>query len=197
MWYNIAFVLIVFIALFIGFTGYSIAKENTSDKGAFEQLSRTDYAVKLGKLTEVPPEFNPDVGAMCYDMGPPNDRIDIICPDCGSSTLYPTPYEYVFDKIKDYRNIVKKITKIDVKLDETQFCITCGQNLKTKPQACLIVKYGKKAKEHKSCNLSTENLNILYEYSEGMKEHTTPSGEVVPMKKYKKLLKEMLGANPQ
>jgi len=194
MWYSAVFIAVIFLACFLGFTGYSIAKENANNKeSAFEQLSKTDYQVKLKQLPVESPELGPDIGAMCYDMAPPPDRIDVICPDCGSSTLYPTPYEYMFEKNEEYRNLVKKITKIDVKLDESQFCSTCGKKLKRNPQICLIVKYGKDAKEHKSCNVSTENLNILYEYSEGMTEHKTLSGELVPISHYKKLLKEMLG----
>ncbi len=199
MWYSVVLVLVIFVACFLGFTGYSIAKENAVNKqGAYEQLTKEEYNVKLDKLSETPQKFIPeDIGAMCYDMAPPPDRFDFICPDCGQSTLYPSPFDYEFDKIPEYRNLVKKITKIDVKLDESQFCSTCGHNLKRNPHLCLIVKYGKKAKEHKSCNITAENLNILYEYSEGMKEHKTPSGDLVPMSKYKKLLKEMLGENPK
>jgi len=199
MWYNFIFVLVVFIACFIGFTGYSMAKENANNnENALEQLSKEAYNTQLQQLPENLSDFNPqDIGAMCYKMASPTDRIDFICPDCGSSTLYPTELDSRLDKIEEYRNLVKKITKIDVKLDESQFCSTCGKNIKTSPQLCLIVKYGKDAKAHKSCNVSTENLNILYEYSEGMKEHKTLSGDLVPMSKYKERLKEMLGADSQ
>jgi len=193
MWINSIFVIIVFIVALIGFTGYSLAKDNTNNS-ALDQLSRAALVNKLEQLPETPIDINePPVGAMCYDTAAPLERSQYICPVCGEMTLYPA-YSTDIDKISYYRTLVKKIKHVDVKLDESQLCEKCSPNSESR-KLCLIVK----PKSHKNlagkitCGITEEDINLIYEYSEGMKEHTTWYGKF-SLNNYKNRLEELFGA---
>lgn len=190
MWYNLIFVLVVFIAIFIGFTGYSQAKDNNNNS-ALDQLSRSEYTNKLKQLPQNPDSWNKPVGAMCYKTSAPPERVEYICPICGEMTLYPVYSTSSIDRISYYRTLVKKITKINVKLDESQLCKKCSPDIQTR-KLCLIVKYDKSSKPHKTCNITEEDISLLYDYSEGVRKHSTSFGEI-PLTTYKTRLEELLG----
>jgi len=194
MWYNVIFIVIVFVVAYVGFTGYSLAKDNiNANNSALEQLSRSELADKLGQLPKNPDLFEEPVGAMCYDTAAPLNRVQFICPDCGEMTVYHSTFGDNIDELSSYLLLVSKITKIDVELDQSQFCKKCSPTV-TSPQYGLLVKYGKNKKAHKTSNISDEDINLLYEFSEGMKEHTTLySYDKRPIIEYKKRLEELLG----
>ena len=189
MWCNIIFILVLFIVAFIGFTGYTLAKDN---KLTLDQVSRSEYTNKLVQLspTDI---WNEPVSAMCYDVAAPPDRSQYICPVCGEVTLYSSFFDSTIDlgMLSYYRNRVKKITKIDVELDESQLCEKCNPNAESR-ELCLIVKYDKKSKPQKTCNINGEDINLLYEYSKGLTEHNSSSGKV-PIINYKDRLEKLLG----
>lgn len=196
MWINIIFILIVFIFAFVGFSGYSLAKDNTKDS-AFDQLSRMELNNKLDKLPESPANIDErPVSAMCYDTAAPLDRVQYICPVCGEMTLYPSysSSSFAVEHVSYYRNLIKKITKIDVKLDESQLCEKCMPNAESR-NLCLIVKlkHDKHAQAHKACGITENDINLLYDYSEGIKEHSDYYGNKVPIANYKQRLEELLG----
>jgi len=61
MWINFTFILILCLITFIGFSGYSLAKNN-----ADKVPNRAGLANQLAQL---PPNYDgPPEGAMCYDM---------------------------------------------------------------------------------------------------------------------------------
>ena len=186
MWYNLIFILVIFIAVFVGFTGYTLAKDNNS---ALDQLS--EYVNKLEQLPQNPNTWQEPVGAMCYKVAAPPERAEYICPTCGEMTLYPTYASGTLDSIPSYRNLVKKIKKIYVKLDESQFCDKCSPNTKTR-DLCLIVKASKDSNPHKTCDITKDDIMLLYEYSEGIKEHDNYY-EKVPLANYEARLEELLG----
>lgn len=191
MWYNIIFILIVFIVAFIGFTGYSIAKDNPPVNN---RLSNTDLVDKLAELPDISANTSRSINAMCYDTAAIPHRTQYICPVCGERTLYTKYYDVNgidVDQMPYYRNQIKKITKIDVKLDESQLCKKCSPNIES-PQLCLIVREDKNSETHKTCGIKEEDINLLYEYSEGIKVHSTWSGNS-PLSNYKARLEKLLG----
>jgi len=191
MWFNVIFIVILFLVAFIGFTGYSFAKDNIKENNsAFEQLSRIELSGQLEQLPEMPGYYRePD--AMCYSSAPPLDRVQYLCPVCGEMTVYKSSsYNGEIDNLQRYRLLVNKITKIDVKLDESQFCKKCTP-WKSSRQYCLLVKYGENKKVHKTYDFTQEDIILLYEYSEGMKEHNWFDKR--PITEYKKRLEELLG----
>jgi ribosomal protein L37AE/L43A len=192
MWLNVIFIAILFIVAFIGFTGYSAAKENTgASNSVFEQLTKMQLNSQLKNLPEPVVQERPP-GAMCYKVAAPPERAEYICPVCGEMTLYPL-YNNEVDNISYYSSLVKKIKKIDVKLDESQMCKKCSPNAKPR-NLCLIVKLknAKNPQSHRTYDITENDINLLYEYSEGMKEHSTEFGNV-PLSNYKNRLEELLG----
>jgi len=189
MWYSIIFIAIVFVIAFVGFTGYSFAKDNT-DNSALDQLTKIELNNKLKQLPAEPVIKDYPIGAMCYKVAAPPERVEYVCPVCGEMTLYPAYYSDI-DKIPYYRTLVKKIKKIDVVFDESPLCKKCSPNIKSR-ELCLIVKYDKNAQPHKTCDINEVDINLLYEYSEGMKEHSNSFGKV-PLINYKNRLEELLG----
>lgn len=198
MWFNVIFAVSVFVIAFIGFTSYSIAKDNTNNstnkQTALEQLenqaARDILNSKLDKLQNIPAFDERPVGAMCYDTAAPLERTQYICPVCGEMTLYPWQSTNI-DDVSYYRKLVKKINKIQVTLDESQLCEKCSPDAKTR-KLYLIVKNDKNAKPNKISNFSANDIQLLYEYSEGMKEHTTLYGKM-PLINFKSRLEELLG----
>jgi hypothetical protein len=192
MWYNIIFIIVIFIAVVAGFSGYSFAKGNsgyTPDK-----IKLADALEKLRKTPAKQPSVNnkpvEPLGAMCYEVATPLERIEYICPVCGEKTLYYSDYDDV-DNLRDYRALVKQITKIEVKLDESQFCKKCSKNI-TDPHFCLLVKYGKNKDFHKTCGINRDDIILLREFSEVQKEHIV-NGTKHPIMNYKARLEELLG----
>jgi hypothetical protein len=193
MWYNIIFTAVIFIAVIAGFSGYSFAKGNsgyTPDKiklvDALEELQKIPTE-KSSANNNSPAEL---LGAMCYKMAAPLQRIEYICPVCGERTLYDLNYNDV-DNLYDYRALVKQITKIEVKLDESQFCKKCSKNI-TDPHFCLLVKYGKNKDFHKTCGINRDDIILLREFSEVQKELIV-NGTKHPIMNYKARLEELLG----
>jgi hypothetical protein len=182
MWCNFILIAVVFILAFIGFSGYSLAKNN-ADKVS----TRTELANQLAKLPYDFENNGPPEGAMCYDMAAPIERVDYYCPVCNEMTLYNVMYGDNIDNLYSYRASVERIKKIDVKLDESEFCKKCSPNVK-EPKYCLIVTYGKDAKPHKTCDITSNDMDLLYDFSEGKKEHYN-----CPIKNYKERLEELLG----
>ena len=167
MWINFIFVLILFFGVFIGFKSFTVARgENNS---AFDELSKIDLNKSLDELEELQGINERPPGAMCYKVVSPPERAEYVCPVCGEMSLYPDYYSDI-DKISYYRNLVKKINKskkIQVELDESQLCRNCSTEYILSPELCLIVKQDENSQPKKTCGITEDDLNLLYEYSEG------------------------------
>lgn len=194
MWYNLIFVLVIFFAVFIGYTGYALAKD--SSNSAFDQLSKLNYADKLGGLPETIYDGQEPVSAMCYDVAAPMRRMEYVCPACNEKTFYFDDYDTDVDQIPYCRKLVKKITKLDVKLDESQLCQKCSPKAESR-ELCIIVKPDKKSKPHKTCHVTEDDITLLYEYSEGMNIHTDYFGRTSNLDDHKQRLEELLGKSIQ
>jgi hypothetical protein len=187
MWYSVILIAILFIAAFVGFTGYAMANDNKYSS-EYNQLSRNELAYKLMQLPDNPRIALRQPNAMCYSMVM---LVDYTCPVCKSTTGYSMSYQDDINRIRRCRTIVNRIKKIEVKLDDTQYCKKCNPDIKS-PQLCLMVKYGKNPKTHKTCGITENDINLLYEFSEGIKEHKTPNGKL-PLNNYKGRLEELIG----
>lgn len=191
---QVIFVLFMAVAVFAGFSGYSYAKEKSA-YSELENISKTDYANKLEQLPqEIYDGWDKPVGAMCYDTAAPMDRLEYICPKCGEVTLYSFISEAssAVSNINYLRNLVKKITKMQVTLDESRLCTYCGPKA-TANELCIIVQANKNSKPKKTCGITESDINLLYEYSEGQKEHTDVFGFKAPIENYYERLEELLG----
>jgi hypothetical protein len=196
------------IAIFIGYGGVRAQtvpdKPKVSDVTTAETktLKRADIKQRLETLAKSkPPEFRQE-SAMCYDTTISPTTIEYICPKCGEKTLYETDNgEEGSDNRKKIYSLrfcnyfAESIKKLDIEIDESQFCKKCSPDIKS-PQLNMIIKY-KGEKEHRVNNISAEDMKIIYEFVSGLIVHRIDSGErttdVFPLKNYLEHLSELLG----
>jgi hypothetical protein len=190
----------VFVSLGFGGLSQSIAvqKDTISDdpsispndtiKGVF---SRKEIKEKLKKLseTEVPIDLTP--GAMCYKMVGPPERAEYVCPVCGTKTLYTINTEAITREIPSCRFFVSDLKSIDIKLDESQFCKKCSPKVKN-PELCIEIKYTDESEKHKTCNISSFDLQLVSEFLKGKITHLGETGGETPLKDYLDRIKTVL-----
>ncbi|MCP5501351.1 MAG: hypothetical protein H7A25_15730 [Leptospiraceae bacterium] len=155
----------------------------------FDKSEIEKKLIKLA-LAEVP-KLN-TIGAMCYSMVPPPDLANYICPICSEKTVYKSNYaEYITYDLGACRNKVKHLKALGAVLDESQFCKNCSPNIE-KPKLCLKIKI-QGEKEHKTCNVTTEDLDVLREFIKNNVIHVGYYDEEYPLKKYINRIIELLG----
>jgi len=198
MWYTIISVLVIFTLVFAGFVNYSAAKQNNNtcinQFKITKTFSKDEIKNKLLKLSKTPKPQNLSMGAMCYKVAMPPLRAEYICPACGNKTLYSDDYFNVdiVNHIAEFRSLVKGITELDIKLDESQFCKKCSPKVSS-PELCLIINYDNKTKVHKVCDVSEDDIKILSEFLDGKNVHSTSNDAQKPLKDYLNRLQKLLG----
>ena len=158
--------------------------------------SRSDIMKRLKELAKSPAPKNLQMGAMCYEMASPPERVEYVCPVCGSKTLYPNPGNseilyFIGLELVACRQKAKKITKVKIVLDESQFCRKCKPDVKL-PQLCLTIHYPDQTK-HSVCKISEEDLDLISEFFAGSDKHKLDNDAEIPLKDYIKRLEELLG----
>lgn len=123
--------------------------------------SKVDVDKLLKRVAEKPAPTDLKMGAMCYDMAMPPERVEYVCPACGGKTIHVMKMPS-FDwnvpavAITDYRNLASQLRKLglDAQLDETGLCSACRKENQTGLFLCVTVK-GKTARNE------LHNLNDL------------------------------------
>jgi hypothetical protein len=161
---------------------------NDTIRGVF---SRKEIKEKLRKLseTEVPIDLTP--GAMCYKMAGSPERAEYICPVCGTKTLYTINTEAITHEIPSCRFLVSDLKSINIKLDESQFCKKCNPKTKN-PELCIEIKYNDESEKHKTCNISSFDLQLVHEFLKGKTTHLGETGGETPLKDYMERIKTVL-----
>lgn len=209
MWY-LAISILAIISLIFGITGILKTKPESPSTGQTLRVdhrlqtmaprdsingksSREEIEKKLTKLAKSPAPTSLKPGAMCYDMAGPPERVEYVCPICGEKTLYTDDKTYfIFYDLQTCRTAITSIEGLDIRLDEKQFCKKCSPDV-TKPELCLNIYYkGEEAPQH-SCNISAEDVDLLYEFMSGKNKHTSFNDHEYPLKDYTPRLKELLG----
>jgi hypothetical protein len=175
------------------------AKEPPSLAPSTPSMSRQEIRRRLGELAKSPPPKDLKMGAMCYEMSAPPDRINYICPKCSSKTLYASVKpdrvgspNYVDSDIPECRRMAKTIKGLTVELDESEFCKKCSPEVTT-PALKLIVKYPGKDGAIVTRGVSSQDLTLLREFLAGKDRHAGDTGVETPLKNYLQRLEQLLG----
>ncbi len=162
--------------------------------GSLQSLSRAEIDARLRDLEsrEAP---KPKMGALCYDMAAPPERVDYVCPKCGEKTLY-TKGEAAFAE-RDLLNCrrqfetIRKISPQSLILDESAFCEHCSPGV-AKPGLALRIAYSD-GTIHEASPIVPDDLYLLKGFLEGGLSYPTWNEGASPLKERLPRLRELLG----
>ena len=156
---------------------------------------------QLQELARKAPPIKLAMGAMCYEMAAPPNRIDYVCTTCGEKTLYASEPNETFSEeqwlihfeLQGCRRLVKEIKTLNVSLDEAAICKHCSPEAKERI-IVLVVKYND-GSVHRTAGVTMNDLTLLKEFSEGKTKHKTFTGFEEPLKKHIPRIEELLGVS--
>lgn len=157
------------------------------------KVTKEEMQKKLKQLAKSLAPINLKKGAMCYEMAAVPERAEYVCPICGEKTLYTNDFTYFIQyELQDCRNSVPKIKGIDAGLDESQYCKKCSPDIE-KPVLCLEYTYAGDTTQQKICDISSNDIEILVEFTNGSKVHAGFNGTEYPLKESVDRLEILLG----
>lgn len=203
----IALVLMTFCVLGFSCRSYSRPSGPVTTVPSSKTLSRQDIEKQLAYIAKSPPPKNLAVGAMCYDIAGPPERIDYVCPVCGEKTLYVMERTAdgqidqqqwktagTVQALESLRRLTQQIDKLEVTLDESQFCSHCSPGIED-PRVALVVDYPDTPEPHRAWDISVQDLQILQAFSKGQLKYTDPLDSERPLKDTLPRLEELLGVD--
>ena len=210
MGYAALFLAMVLIAVLLTLSGVGAQNTNSrtrkphaTEVSESDSVKRSDVRKRLLKLSEGRPPHDLSMGAMCYEMAAPPDRMEYICPKCGEKTLYASGKEddsarlyrgmgFLHWDLPACRRIVEQIKGIQVQLDESQFCARCSPDVET-PVLVLVVRYEVEKEPHRVEGVKLEDLQLLSEFLSGSTKHEGDFGIETPLKDHLERLEQLLG----
>ncbi|MBI5218136.1 MAG: hypothetical protein HY958_04320 [Bacteroidia bacterium] len=199
MGYLLILLFVIFSVVILVITGCKFSNSRGNSNNSFSQdtskgpLSKNDLARRLEELSNssAPSDLKP--GAMCYDMAGPPERAEYVCPLCGEKTLYTREHTWaVNSEIPACREIIKTIKKVDVTLDESQFCKKCSRDVQ-KPELCIFIKTKGDDKPRKVCKITNIDLKLMSEFLDGKEIHKSSNEGEEPLKNYLPRFEELFG----
>lgn len=137
----------------------------------------------------------PKMGAMCYEVAAPPQRVEYVCPICSEKTLYTDDNTYVIsmDLQTCRREIeqIKKISELEITLDESTYCRKCSPDVK-KPALVLNIKYAD-GTTHTKKDVSSHHLRVLRDFLKGNLSYETFNDGTYPLKNEAPRLRRLLG----
>lgn len=174
--------------------GPAIVKNKPLSSGAKANIRK-----KLRALAAKPAPTKLSTGAMCYEMAMLPSKATYVCPTCGERSLYSTPEEKfvravhtINTDLPQMRRLIKTISGLDAKLDESEFCSKCEPKV-DKPEVVLVVTFGKGSKPHRVRSVNSNDIKLLAEFMAGKDKHVGATGNETPLKKHLKRISELLG----
>ena len=133
------------------------------------------------------------MGAMCYKMALPPDRMEYICPKCGEKTLYTNDVarKWILE-LDGCRRLFKELPKREtMTLDESSFCQKCqpGTN---EPALKLQIRYDN-GTTNLVTNLTSDDLRILKGFLSGKLDYQTSNDGATALKENLPRLRQLLG----
>lgn len=145
-------------------------------------LSKKDIENKLINLLKSEEPQNLAIGAMCYKVAAPPNRVEYICPNCNEKTLWTEQTAYFIDsEIYKCRQIIENLGFENLKLKEIDFCKNCSPLIEN-PSLKLEIHYDEN--EIHSFPTNSTNLTLLKELLEGKDKHTDNYDYETPLKNY-------------
>ena len=137
----------------------------------------------------------PKMGAMCYRMALPPDRMEYVCPTCGEKTLYEKEVSWTWmHQLDACRRLFKELPKHDtMTLDESSFCRKCqpGTN---KPSLRLLIRFDDGTTNVVS-PVWSEDLGLLRDFLGGKLAVKGAQDFETPLKSHLPRLRQLLGVN--
>ncbi len=203
MWYIIA-ITISGLGLILGIMSCFSGAPAKADPGNEEpdqkddtikkHLSRAELIAAMQALAEKKVPDKLSEGAMCYKVAMPPDRYEYVCPSCGHKTLYTDDLGYYLNRnLHQCRALVKNLTAVDARLDESSFCKKCSPDNKEKPSLCLITRCSDDENTYQSCQITDEDLVLLNEFFAGKVTHRDNTDYETPLKDELKRIASLLG----
>lgn len=170
-----------------------------------EHLSKQKIHLLLAGIAKTPPPKELAIGAMCYEVAVPPNRIDYVCPACGEKTIYAlgnpadektriSRWQMVrnLQDLENCRRLARTIQKLDISLDESQFCKKCTPGIEA-PALGLIVRYPDQSRPHRVSGVNWTDLAMLKAASDGKLIYKDRMDFEKPLKKSLPRLEELLG----
>jgi predicted RNA-binding Zn-ribbon protein involved in translation (DUF1610 family) len=164
--------------------------------------SKHQIEEKLEILTKTPPPEDLAFGAMCYSPVSPNEsNFDYICPTCGEKTIYKSNrsngYRYYNEEyqIAAARSEAKRISGLNIKLDESQYCSHCRQIEVDDPCLCLLVNIAGESDTTKVCHISQYDIELINYFLNGDLKYKGGNDAEYPLVDRMERIEELLGVS--
>jgi hypothetical protein len=180
---------------------------NSTTSGKTGEDAKAELQRRLNQLARSAPPKDLKMGAMCYDTAGPANRIDFICPHCGSRTAYANPpwdagdgssdelrrrFVMVTFDIPQCRDLIKKIDGLESKLDESELCATCCPKVE-KPSLILTLRPQAGADIRRIRDITPDDLRVLAAFLNGKDRWEGEQEWEHPVKDRLQRLAEILG----
>ncbi len=170
-----------------------------------QYLSRQDIQKQLAIIAKSPPPKELAMGAMCYEMVAPLNRVDYVCPACGEKTLYAIDdsaddaasqrhwqVTWNLSELDACRRLVSQIDNLDMTLDESQFCNHCSPHTEV-PKLGLVIRYPDQPEPHRVWDVSQTDLIMLDAAADGKLKYKGVTDNETALKDSLPRLEELLG----
>lgn len=202
MWYIILSVILAGGVIFVGLFGCanppkSVGNNNDTNQAPLDTIkglfSKQQIKDKLEALvnTPAPEELKP--GAMCYRVASPPNRTEYICPVCGERTVHTDKLaRFIERELPVCRTLADSIGGIELTLDEKSLCKKCSPDAKDH-LLCIHYKYAGDTTENTVCDINSDDMQLLYEFTKGKLTHLDDYDNETPLKNYTERLGQLLG----
>jgi hypothetical protein len=155
-------------------------------------LNKAELRKMLARIEQAKaPE--PKMGAMCYEMVAPPERMEYVCPQCGERTLYAKDVAWKWNfELDNCRRLFKELPKREtMTLDESSFCRKCHPGTNA-PSLKLQIRYDN-GSTNTVPNITSDDLRILAGFFFGKLEYPTANDGTGVLKKELPRLRQLLG----
>ena len=181
----------------------SFSKQDVSSQVTSQKIIASSHGEIEDMLMQIDRKDAPEekMGAMCYDIAPPSEYLEYICPIDGEKTVYNTLKDstayWIAENIVEMRRLIKQLnseTKLaEFELDERRLCHTCFPNIsKDELYVSLVTKYPD-GKQYSYDNVSTEDLRILIGFFGNKLSYESERDAEYSLKKQTDKIKKLLG----
>ncbi len=155
-------------------------------------LSRADIDAKLKELADKPAPTKLAPGATCYEVAMPPNRVEYVCPTCGTKTILKNDTGWLLPNLESYRKQTEELRKLglDIKIDESALCSKCRQEESAANKLHWEIKID--GKERK-VNFEQSDIELLREFLKGNNKIDRGPGGEQPLKKYLPRLNALVG----
>ena len=167
--------------------------------GALDAATQQEVERLLAKIAKSPAPKNLLPGACCYEPAGVTDRMEYVCPVCGTKTLYHLSSEeslwkrqsLVDSELNSYRKHCATLRKLGwkVKLDETFLCSKCRKAEQPEELFLEVTIDGKTTRS----KLEYGDLEKLVAFAEKKLVWPTNYGATMPLKDELPRIRELLG----